>query len=60
MKQRIALKMTRTTTSSGEAIETNAPRADHGLNHLAIVRAFYLDLAEWAMDDPARWGVWAA
>ncbi|WP_165960000.1 hypothetical protein [Nonomuraea longispora] len=52
--------MTRTTTSSGEAIETNAPRADHGLNHLAIVRAFYLDLAEWAMDDPARWGVWAA
>jgi hypothetical protein len=23
------------------------------------VRAFYLDLAEWADDDPARWGPWA-
>lgn len=59
-KQRIALKKTRTTTPTGEIVETSTPRADHGLNHLAIVRAFYLDLAEWAMDDPARWGVWAA
>lgn len=25
-----------------------------------MVRAFYLDLAQWAIDDPARWGVWAA
>lgn len=25
-----------------------------------MVRAFYLDLAQWAMDDPTRWGVWAA
>ena len=23
------------------------------------VRAFYLDLAQWALDDPARWGQWA-
>ena len=26
---------------------------------LTAVRAFYLDLAEWADDDPARWGPWA-
>jgi len=27
---------------------------------LMLVRAFYLDLAQWALDDPARWGPWAA
>jgi integrase len=26
---------------------------------LMTVRAFYLDLAQWALDDPARWGPWA-
>jgi hypothetical protein len=24
------------------------------------VRAFYLDLAQWAVEDPARWGPWVA
>jgi len=27
---------------------------------LSSVRAFYLDINEWAHDDPARWGPWAA
>ena len=27
---------------------------------LSTVRSFYLDIAEWAHDDPARWGPWAA
>ena len=27
---------------------------------LIAVRAFYLDLACWATEDPARWGPWAA
>jgi integrase len=26
---------------------------------LAAVRAFYLDIVQWALDDPARWGPWA-
>lgn len=30
-----------------------------GLNTLAMVRAFYLDIAQWAMEDPAQWGPWA-
>ena len=30
-----------------------------GRNVLSAVRAFYLDLAEWAEDDPARWGPFA-
>ena len=29
-------------------------------NALFTVRAFYLDIAQWAVDDPARWGQWAA
>ena len=27
---------------------------------LFTVRAFYLDIAQWAADDPARWAPWAA
>jgi Phage integrase family len=27
---------------------------------LIPVRAFYLDLAQWAVEDPARWGPWVA
>ena len=27
---------------------------------LMAVRAFYADLAHWALEDPARWGPWAA
>lgn len=30
------------------------------LDILATVRAFYLDLAEWALEDPGRWGIWVA
>jgi len=28
-------------------------------DYLIRVRAFYLDIAQWAADDPARWGQWA-
>ena len=27
---------------------------------LTPVRAFYLDLAQWALEDPARWAPWVA
>lgn len=27
---------------------------------LLAVRAFYADLSHWALEDPARWGTWAA
>jgi integrase len=59
-KQRIAMKKTRSKTATGGIVESETPRADRGMNYVAMVRAFYLDLAQWAMDDPARWGVWAA
>ena len=30
-----------------------------GRSVMTAVRAFYLDIAEWADDDPARWGPFA-
>src|SRR6476619_2386614 len=47
-----------TTTPDREQVTMTAPRLD-GRSVLTAVRAFYLDLAEWADDDPARWGPWA-
>jgi len=46
---------TMTTTVAGEK-----QRRATGLEVLTVVRAFYLDIAEWALEDPARWGPWAA
>jgi integrase len=40
-------------------IEEHRHRADSRAQ-LTLVRAFYLDLAQWAMEEPARWGPWAA
>jgi hypothetical protein len=57
-KQRV---MTRTRTSTGpdsEPARLTSTRLD-GRSVLSAVRAFYLDIAEWADDDPARWASWA-
>jgi integrase len=54
-KQRV---MTRTKTAAaadGHSIQTVTARLN-GRSVLTAVRAFYLDIAEWADDDPARWG----
>jgi len=53
-KQRV---LTRPKTIKGQG-QVSGPRLD-GRSVLTAVRAFYLDLAEWADDDPARWGPWA-
>ncbi len=54
-KQRV---MTRTRTATGPAGEpvTTVSERLNGRSVLTAVRAFYLDIAEWADDDPARWG----
>jgi hypothetical protein len=57
-KQRITTKTTRSRAAGGEGTEANASRVN-AFDHLVTVRAFYLDLAQWAADDPARWGPWA-
>jgi hypothetical protein len=57
-KQRVTVKTVRTAGPGGQVAETLTPRHD-GMNTLAMVRAFYLDIAQWAVDDPARRGPWA-
>ena len=47
------------TGPGGQVIETHDLRSN-GRAELGQVRAFYLDIAQWAMEDPARWGQWAA
>src|SRR5205823_1909143 len=56
-KQRVMTRARTTTTAAGPSV-TVSPRLD-GLSVLSAVRSFYLDIAEWADDDPARWGPWA-
>jgi hypothetical protein len=57
-KQRVTVKTARTASPGGQVTQTLVPRHD-GMNTLAMVRAFYLDIAQWAVDDPARWSQWA-
>ena len=57
-KQRVTVKTARTAGPGGQVTQTLVPR-DDSMNTLAMVRAFYLDIAQWAVDDPARWGPWA-
>jgi Phage integrase family len=50
-KDRITRKSPRGATESTRKAAANA---------LFTVRAFYLDIAQWAVDDPSRWAQWAA
>jgi integrase len=57
-KQRLQTKQKTITTAAGVKTVIDAERICHR-EFLTPVRAFYLDLAQWAVDDPARWGRWA-
>jgi hypothetical protein len=57
-KQRLFTKTTRATTASGQVGDVSSARIS-AMQILATVRAFYLDLGEWATEEPARWGPWA-
>jgi integrase len=57
-KQRLRTKTLRNRTSDGRIVESVVERAG-APDILMRVRAFYLDLAQWALDDPVRWGPWA-
>ncbi|MEU5485428.1 site-specific integrase [Streptomyces mirabilis] len=58
-KERIRTKTVRRRAADGQIVESTAPRLNPG-TLLTAVRAFYLDLATWAADEPARWGPWVA
>ncbi|MGH9043830.1 MAG: hypothetical protein ACRDVP_03140 [Acidimicrobiales bacterium] len=48
---------TRFVGDAGVVTWASVPRIN-AADHLMTVRSFYLDLTEWADDDPARWGPW--
>lgn len=57
-KRRLRTKTT-LVTRDGQRVEVESERLSY-LDTLATVRAFYLDLAQWGLDDPVRWGIWVA
>ena len=57
-KQRIRTRIVRSKNESGQIVETTVER-DGAVGVLMTVRSFYLDLAQWALDDPAQWAQWA-
>ncbi|MGH8996926.1 MAG: tyrosine-type recombinase/integrase, partial [Acidimicrobiales bacterium] len=56
-KQRVSIKTTSRRTPGGEDVTVTAERLA-AFEVMTSVRAFYLDLAEWAHEDPERWGQW--
>lgn len=58
-KQRIQVRMTKVAGSDGGLIDVETLRVN-AKSCMFAVRAFYLDIAQWALEDPARWGPWAA
>ncbi|MFI6506110.1 tyrosine-type recombinase/integrase [Streptosporangium sp. NPDC050855] len=57
-KERLRTKVTRRRQPDGSITELISPRHS-AVDHLTTIRAFYLDIAQWATEDPARWGPWA-
>jgi hypothetical protein len=58
-KQRQRTKPQIITTDTGEKTVIAVERIGYR-DCLTPVRAFYLDLSQWAIEDPSRWGQWAA
>ena len=57
-KQRIRTRVVRSKNEAGQIVETRVER-EGAVGILMMVRSFYLDLAQWALDDPTRWAQWA-
>ena len=57
-KEDLATKTRTITTPDGRRVELTSPRLN-ATDELLRVRAFYLDIAQWAVEEPTRWGPWA-
>lgn len=53
------LRTKKVVSPPGEQDDATPERRNY-LEVLATVRAFYLDLGQWALEDPARWAHWVA
>ncbi|MBF6302667.1 site-specific integrase [Nocardia amamiensis] len=57
-KERLRTRVQRKRRADGTVIEAVVPRVSY-FQLATVIRAFYLDIAQWAMEDPVRWGRWA-
>jgi len=57
-RHRISYRPVTAAAPDGGPAETLVPRAD-ARSVMMTVRAFYLDIAQWALDEPHRWARWA-
>jgi hypothetical protein len=58
-KQRLQTTIRKIRTGTGESTQVVVARLSYR-ECLTPVRAFYLDLAHWAVEDPGRWAAWVA
>jgi len=58
-KQRLRMVSKTVPAPGGPSTQTMVPRINYR-ECLTPVRAFYLDLAHWAVEHPERWAVWVA
>ncbi|MEO5778252.1 MAG: hypothetical protein ABIQ22_00575 [Arthrobacter oryzae] len=58
-KQRLRTRQATTPAAAGTTHAATVERVSYR-QCLTPVRAFYLDLAQWALEDPARWAQWVA
>jgi integrase len=58
-KQRLRTVTKTVRGADGTPSEVSVPRVNYR-ECLTPVRTFYLDLSQWAVEDPARWGCWVA
>ena len=56
-KLRLRTMSKTTTDANGRLVEESVTRINYR-ECLTPVRAFYLDLAHWAVEDPVRWAYW--
>jgi hypothetical protein len=57
-KRNLKVKKRTVTGPGGRSIEIFSPRLN-AKDELVRIRAFYLYIAQWAAEEPARWGPWA-
>ena len=58
-RQRLLTQSRTVATGTGQRAVVCVPRISYG-QCLTSVRSFYLDLSQWAIEDPARWAQWVA
>ncbi|TWP32819.1 tyrosine-type recombinase/integrase [Leekyejoonella antrihumi] len=57
-KEKLRTKTHTVVDTNGARVQVTSARLN-AKEELLRVRAFYLDIAQWAIEEPARWGPWA-